>query len=536
MNNYSSGRFSPETWLPRTAQPQKERIFSRKPQKSTHAKTAIELEEIFLNPEVQEKIKQSSSSDDELARELYRWGYGEQSTQSFRQHITQAGQFKIERAVRTKNELDQAFFHTPQCGLSEAIGFMEMSRNRKIVALDFNSMFASIVASARFPNPSQLQQDKASDLLKRITEQTIDHGIFLCRIKPKAEFRALVAKFAPLFMGNEGRCTAIRLSQNESLTAWLHACEVNALHPYCHIEVQQGIYSKESISHPLASWVPKAFDLKANGTQLQRVIAKEVLTSLHTCCARVSMINTQWLQTHEVEEEFLKRFNSPPFEHPHYGYKMTERITQTGETLQKWRLFRTDNPSNVYCLSSTVYAHARTKLFKLLVAASELDQARVCYFNIDSLHLSVPTEAVDRTLDALQKTHPITAQLGHLKIEAIADAGLWLDAGLYWLFDWRDGAQRLVKHGALHKEPQQAFEMRKSIEVFDPFLGYETPATLHLLKTMSPHKRLRGNQWHRPSPGDVLGGRLAAFHLRAVESTRIIRALLKAKALASAKP
>lgn len=532
---FTSGRFSKEPWSPSENSTARQRIFSQKPTKASQAKSELNIQEAFPNPDIQERIQRLNASNDDIAKELFRWGYGKECESSFRKHITQAGQFKIERKIRSKSSLDQAFFHTPQCGLGEAIEFSEFSKKRKILALDFNSMFASIVAYENFPDPQKLQLRTSGPFLESIIDNRINQGIFFCEIEPKPEHLRKLSQFAPLFMGSEGRTTPIRLAKNQAIQAWFHAVEIKAIHPYCNITISQGIFSEKAINHPLATWVGPAFELKRHGNELQKTIAKEMLTSLHTCASRASMMTTNWKSQEEVEQEFLQRFKCQPFDHPHYGYKLSEREVNDGSFLQKWRIYKTDNNSNVYSLSSTVYACARAKLFKLLMTASSMDGARVCYYNIDSIHLSVPSDQVKATLDLIHQSHPISDQLGHLKLEAIAQAGLWLDSGLYWLFDWRDGQGNLVKHGALHKDKEKAFELKRTIEVFDEFLGFKTPTNLHLLKTMSPHKRLQGNRWIRPKAEEFHKGRAAASSQRVEESGRIINTILKARAMANAK-
>lgn len=56
----------------------------------------------------------------------------------------------------------------------------------------------------------------------------------------------------------------------------------------------------------------------------------------------------------------------------------------------------------------------------------------IAYCNIDSIHFSVPKHTLAGVLGQLQAE--ASEEMGSFKIEAVADHGLWLELGRYWLY------------------------------------------------------------------------------------------------------
>ena len=58
----------------------------------------------------------------------------------------------------------------------------------------------------------------------------------------------------------------------------------------------------------------------------------------------------------------------------------------------------------------------------------------LCYCNIDSLHISIPSDKEELFKDTIKDLISPT-ELGKLKIESITNRGIWFEPGRYWLFN-----------------------------------------------------------------------------------------------------
>lgn len=441
------------------------------------------------------------------------YGYTPAMGIGFREFIARTGLSRIERKLRVKSPLDAAFFHATQACLGEAFRFAEFSKNRRILCLDVNSMFPWILKTARFPNASRLQHDQGPDLLVRLTSGQLDNGMFRTRVTYRAEHREFLNRFAPLFFGFEGGSLPVAQAEGEVFEVWLQHEELLALLPYCDLQVLEGVYSPESIEHPLAAWVDRFYARKRSTDPVEKTVAKAALTTLHTCASRVSSQRLT-LTPETLEAEFQKRFLAKPFVSGRYAQPLTDPT----EERQRWQLYRHDNAANVYSLAATVYGAARARMFSLIAAIEAIDGASVSYTNIDSLHVSVTPEANTKVLACVDRMRGVGSGLGQMKLEASGDTALWLDAGVYWIGD----GSRLVKHASLSQDPQQAFSTKHPFTAIDPFTGLEYQGFTHLFKSLSTAKRLEGNRWVRLTANEIRLG--ATEHaLRRVDEIDRIR-------------
>ena len=417
----------------------------------------------------------------------------------FREYIARIGIHKIERTLRTKSALDETFFYTNHACLGEAFRFSEFSRNKQITVFDVNSMFPWIVKTARFPDPSKLLHSQSPDLLDHIKSGKLDNGIFKVHLSYKPEHRALMNKFAPMFFGHEGGAAPVTQADDEVFEIWLQYEELVQLLSYCNIDVLEGVYSEKSISHPLASWVDRFYARKCSQDPIEKIVAKAALTTLHTCASRVST-QTLRLNPENVEQEFIKRFQSRPFTSGRYALLVEEM----GNGSQIWSMYNPKNQANVYALAATVYGAARARMLELLIAIDSIEGASVCYTNIDSVHVSSKASATEQVLETVRRMRGIGSELGQMKIEAIGDTAIWLDAGVYWI----GKAGTLIKHASLAPEPQNAFATKFPFTATDPSTGLEYQGWTHIFKSLSLAKKLIGNHWVRLSVDEVKLGNL----------------------------
>lgn len=441
------------------------------------------------------------------------YGYTPAMGIGFREFIARTGLSRIERKLRVKSPLDAAFFHATQACLGEAFRFAEFSKNRRILCFDVNSMFPWILKTARFPDASRLQHDRGPDLLARLVSGQLDNGMYRTRVTYLPELHEFLNRFAPLFFGFEGGSFPVAQAKGEVFEVWLQHEELLALTPYCDLEVLEGIYSPQSIEHPLAAWVDRFYARKRSADPVEKTVAKAALTTLHTCASRVSSQRLT-LTPETLEAEFQKRFLSKPFVSGRYAQPLSDPT----EPRQHWKLYRHDNAANVYSLAATVYGAARARMFGLIAAIEGIEGASVSYTNIDSLHVSVSREAEKEVIACVERVRGIGADLGQMKLEASGDTALWLDAGVYWIGD----GNRLVKHASLSQNPQQAFSTNHPFTATDPLTGLEYEGFTHLFKSLSTAKRLEGNRWVRLTADEIRLG--ATEHaLRRVDEIDRIR-------------
>jgi hypothetical protein len=451
------------------------------------------------------------------------YGYAPRAGKTFRSHIVDLGQHKIERAIRSKSDLDFAFFYGSHQVYGEAYKLGEFSKNRCVVCLVVISMFPWIVKTAGFPNPSKLVYRVGALLRGAILSGTVDNGIFRCLVKHHPEYAGFLNRFGPFYFGRHGVSYPVAQAEGEVFEVLLHACEINALAPMCDIEVVDGVFSLESIAHPLASWVDRYYETKRHGTPHQRTVAKAALTTLHTCASRVST-EDKWLAASEVDTEFAVRFGSGPFTSSRYAQVRSER--EDGAKLMS--LYKVDNDKNVYSFASTVYAESRARMLTLFAKLDGLLGATVCYSNIDSIHLSVRHNRLEALLAEIDSMHGIGPDLGQLKVEAVARRALWLDAGVYWLGD-ENG--KLIKHASINPDPDKAFALSARYLTKDLLTGEPATRRLRLFKTLSVSKQLSPDgRWLRATGALFGNGVLPAVMQRLSQQEQVRHAFDKFRA------
>ncbi|MBQ8707337.1 MAG: hypothetical protein IJ523_04565 [Succinivibrionaceae bacterium] len=96
---------------------------------------------------------------------------------------------------------------------------------------------------------------------------------------------------------------------------------------------------------------------------------------------------------------------------------------------------RINNASNVFSLYALVIARARVKMMETIEFLTGFDKLRICYANVDSLHVSIDKNDFQSFVEFLNSKGLVGEQLGKLKIECVADSGTWFFPGRYWLYN-----------------------------------------------------------------------------------------------------
>lgn len=374
---------------------------------------------------------------------------------SFREYVSLLCNYRVERKLKYKSSLDEYFFDSPMRCHSEC--FIANITDEPIVALDVNSMFPDILARALFPDPSRLIYGKPD--LKKVL--ALKNGLFDCILKPRVDIDSKKYDHIPFFAGFDHELIPFKIG-NESIRKKLHACEIEAYSSLFDIEVIEGVYSNTPIEHPLAKMASIMFSHKKTN-----IAAKSVMTTMHASTMRFSTTTAQ------VELDPSIPISS------NVGKYLS--LSSDGKS----QMYDTKNQTNVYSLTSTVFAHARVRMFKLICAVIDGGFDPV-YTNIDSLHVACRHgSGVDDLLALLGDA--IGPDMGQLKIEAVADSGIWLSPGVYQL----RSAERIVKEANVSLGPH--------IEqlVFNDITSQVETRHALSLNLVSWQKHLRENRWER---------------------------------------
>ena len=111
-----------------------------------------------------------------------------------------------------------------------------------------------------------------------------------------------------------------------------------------------------------------------------------------------------------------------------------------------------------------IVARSRIVLLAMMEKISRMaPKVEICYANVDSIHISVRAcdfDCVNSTLRAGAST-----SMGGYKIEAIAEKGLWLEPGRYWLYSDRikKFKNRSIRHRGAAFEDNSVFVINRKI-------------------------------------------------------------------------
>lgn len=134
---------------------------------------------------------------------------------------------------------------------------------------------------------------------------------------------------------------------------------------------------------------------------------------------------------------------------------------------------RIDDPHNIHSLYYEVIAKARVRLLKLIERLSSFPDIQICYCNIDSIHISIPTDSEPDFKK--QTSNLIGVKLGDLKIEAIGRKGIWLEPGRYWIYDEHNN---IVKHANIgFTQSNDNFQIRETSKYLFQSPSYCIPLT-----------------------------------------------------------
>lgn len=372
----------------------------------------------------------------------------------YEKHLITPGEFcgqkwnTICNSVRRKTEHDARFFLAWHLPIQDAYVLEETRPDRRVVALDYNSMYASCMQQG-FPKPSTMVQVSLNR--DAVDGEALLCGLYRCVLHPPAS--EFIRRYNPFRTFFAGRYLAAALE--EPLTLDLNEFEVEFfLRHFTRIELVDAVVSEQCISHPLARDVRRSYARRrhyiAHGNKALADREKLMMTYLSTAAQRPRMLRhnfSSWAVAKEhlrdtyglIQEDASLECISTRWLDGRKGI----RVQNTPEftIIQAPDLF---GGSACFEFNQRIVARSRTILLgmmeRITQAASDVE---ICYTNMDSIHFSLPAVDLKSTLKFLRSQ--ANDQLGSFKIEAVTRCGLWLEPGRYWLFS--KTVERFRNHG-----------------------------------------------------------------------------------------
>lgn len=395
-------------------------------------------------------------SPPEALEDLYPWLpeclYLDNAPESFRiasalirrygAHFTPAAAFcdakwnTICNSLRRVSPLDARFHSAWHLPIQQAYLLEERHADRSIVAIDFNAMYAGCM-QYEFPKPSALRHLVLGRDLT--ADEPLPCGLYRCELHgPASDF---IRRHNPFRSFHSGR--HLQTSLDEPIAIDLNEFELAYfLRHFQRIHLVDAVVSDERIAHPLAREARRAFARRQNfKRQGNKALAdrEKILTTFLTSCA-----------SRPSRPELVFASPEAGFAHLRVQYGIKIPTDEPRSATERWLDGRKgirarfapgrvaiqgphlQDGSACHLLGQRIVARSRILLLemmeRILATASE---ARICYANIDSLHVSVSDRQRADLLRWLEMQ--ASERMGAFKIEAHAPHGLWLEPGRYWL-------------------------------------------------------------------------------------------------------
>ena len=380
--------------------------------------------------EINEKYKQLIFFKENLFDVFFRTNF-----KSIQDQYSSYLRFKQNKKIHYKNILDHNFFFAIKSGFSDVFKLLENRPDRKIYQLDVNSMHPFAMTKENYSIPSQLKYYKNNNI-ENILSDKITNGIFNCVLKIKNNLTPKARNFVryiPINLIEDNTSIPINITKNDTINILLHANEIKFYSKYFDITLEDGVYSKKSISHPLKKWILDTYDKRLQSSGIQKDFYKFILVLSHSIILKRGL-EEDFFSKNSIHYDFMQK----------YQYKLSENLNiansyinlyEYDEEIIASKSYNINNNYNVYSLYSQVLANTRIHLLELYEKLhNSSKEFELCYCNIDSLHISIPIDKESLFKEAIKDLISPT-ELGKLKIESITNRGIWFEPGRYWLFN-----------------------------------------------------------------------------------------------------
>lgn len=367
-------------------------------------------------------------------------------------HYTRKFFNKTVKKLKTKSSLDSIYAFYQAFPYQEASKLKEERPDKIVLALDFNSMYASVMLN-EYPDPRRLTYKKFQTQLQKSNDLPL--GIYKVILKkPKTEF---ICNYHPFKFSLGLKNFSFNLSSDNSILTLLHKNEICYYSKHFNeILIIDALVSDRLINHPLAynvkNFYAQRMHYKSQNNTVQEKLFKLLLSSMYSCVKRNLYTTIKTDTFDSLIQEFGKKFyfdlNSSHdlqqikslisycinFNYNKYNFKLIpNKFSFTTKDIH--------SPFNIFSLYTQVLAYAKIKILSVLEHVNSFKGAEICYCNIDSIHVSIPTHKKHEFLDYISPY--IDGKLGFLKLEACSEHGIWIQPGRYWLYN-NDG--KVVKY------------------------------------------------------------------------------------------
>lgn len=354
-----------------------------------------------------------------------------------------SNQFRVERKLRFKNTYDKAFAYAYRGGYQEVFKFVEERSDRKIIALDFNSMFADCM-KGDFVDPKNIKYIKYDEPINDVG--SLYNGLYkVVLIDPIKSFFREMHPFKYTVLN---KTFYFDLEKDHSIEVLLFKNEILFYRKYFkEVQVIEGFYSEKSITHPLLGKALSIYNerLKNEGSSIENKLHKLELAMMHSSTNPRKYASKSYKTIEEVYEFLDKYFMLKD----HDNISRIEKVKSLKKTKYfsikrnngKYKIehINFENDYALYSLSAQILANSRLKMIKTIEKLLSHKSVEICYANIDSIHVSILSKELDQFLHEFN--YLISNKLGGLKIESISNRGYWFDVGRYWLFSEKNLVQ-----------------------------------------------------------------------------------------------
>ncbi len=336
------------------------------------------------------------------------------------------------------NSLVDNFYFAWHVPLQNTHIIYEKSLKNKIIAVDFNSMYAFGVLQS-YPHIDSLKHIEINDKSKNVCLSGL-FGIFYCRLSPP--FSDFLKSYMPFTTWANGR--RFLNDENSTINVKLNEFEISFYEKHVEeIFIFDACVSTKTQKHPLYKQTSaklkerKSFKLQNNASlaALQKFNIVLAASSSERNVKKTIVFNNLEELFEFFEEKYglcISGINDFKFNIDYFVKKFNLVVLADG------RIRISDIKSNeqLSCpiFMQRIISHSRIKLLELMESfLSAFPSIKVAYYNIDSLHFVVPGQDEYAFMEYLNGH--TGEEVGELKVDCVADAGLWLQPGKYWLLD-----------------------------------------------------------------------------------------------------
>lgn len=340
-------------------------------------------------------------------------------------------------ALRRKTALDYRFYSAWHLPIQEVFVLQENRPERGVIALDVNSMYSACLQED-IPHPAALRHvDIGRDYLPG---EQLATGLYRCRLtNPTTAFIRSHNPFTTFFCGRR-----LRAPLTEAIEVELNEFEIRYFcRHFGRIHLIDAVTADKAVPHPLAREARRAFSrrmsFRGHGNKPLADREKYLATLLASCGSRPSRVKTTFRERDDAMRYLDHAYGiAAPADEPDVAtdawisrHKTLSMVQRPGE-VSVAGLDR-DDRSTCFMLGQRVVAKGRVSVLELMERALALcPDVQLCYVNIDSVHFSLPTAAMQDVLATLHEE--ASDSMGGFKIESVTKHGLWLEPGRYWLY------------------------------------------------------------------------------------------------------